>query len=235
MRKTDLAAEAAVVETLMAHEVSFTLISEESGMQRFGKNFEECFVTVDPIDGTTNLMRRIPFYATSIAVSDKPFLMNVHSALVADLFHGTTYKAQKAEGSFRNDQAITSSNNTSLEEAVLGMDLNSYKIDVIAPRLTELIKKTKHIRHFGANALELCYVADGTTDGFVDIRGKLRTTDLAAATLILKEAGGLITTPDNRPLDAKLDPKQKVDFIATGNSEIHSKILGLVKSGKERE
>lgn len=235
LRKTDLAAEAAVVETLRAHKVSFTLISEESGVQRFGENFEECYVTVDPIDGTTNLMRRIPFYATSIAVSDKPFLMNVHAALVADLFHGTTYKAQKAKGSFRNDQKVTPSDNTSFEEAVIGVDLNSYKIDLIAPRLTELIKKTKHIRHFGANALELCYVADGTTDAFVDIRGKLRTTDLAAATLILKEAGGLITTPDNRPLDAQLDPKQKVEFIAAANAEIHSKILGLVKPGKEKE
>lgn len=235
LRKTDLAAEAAVVETLRAHEVSFTLISEESGVQRFGENFKECYVTVDPIDGTTNLMRRIPFYATSIAVSDKPFLMNVYASLVADLFHGTTYKAQKTKGSLRNDQKVAPSNNTSLEEAVIGMDLNSYKIDSIAPRLTELIKKTKHIRHFGANALELCYVADGTTDAFVDIRGKLRTTDLAAATLILKEAGGLITTPDNRPLDAPLDPKQKVEFIAAANQEMHSKILGLVKLGKEKE
>ena len=80
------------------------------------------------------------------------------------------------------------------------MDLNTYKAQEVAPRLTALIAQTKHIRHFGANALELCFVADGLTDAFVDIRGKLRTTDVAAGFLILKEAGGIVTTPDNRAL-----------------------------------
>ena len=92
-----------------------------------------------------------------------------------------------------------------------------------------MIAKTKHIRHFGANALELCYVANGLTDAFVDIRGKLRTTDVAAGFLILKEAGGIVTTPDNQVLNVELDPKQTVSFIASGNMQIHEKILSLVK------
>jgi len=112
---------------------------------------------------------------------------------------------------------------------LVGLDLNSYKVKEIAPQLTDLIQKTKHIRHFGANALELCYVADGTTDAFIDIRGKLRTTDLAAAFLIVKEAGGTVTTPAGDALDVKLDPKQKIKFIASGNTQIHKTILSLVK------
>jgi myo-inositol-1(or 4)-monophosphatase len=235
IRKIDLAAENAVVGTLTRRGVSFTLISEESGVRKYGERPQECYVTVDPIDGTTNLMRRVPFYATSIAVSEKPFLKDVHSALVADLFHGVTYTAQKARGSFRDNRRISPSDNVSLEEAVIGVDLNSYKVERIASRLTRLIKKTRHIRHFGANALELCYVADGTTDAFVDIRGKLRTTDVAAACLIVKEAGAMLTMPDGKPLDVKLDPGQKVEFIAAANAEMHRSILGLVKSGKEKE
>jgi myo-inositol-1(or 4)-monophosphatase len=112
---------------------------------------------------------------------------------------------------------------------MVGLDLNSYKVKEIAPKLTALIQKTKHIRHFGANALELCYVADGTTEAFIDIRGKLRTTDMAAASLIVKEAGGTITTPEGDVLDARLDPKQMVKFIASGNTQIHKALLGLVK------
>jgi myo-inositol-1(or 4)-monophosphatase len=108
-------------------------------------------------------------------------------------------------------------------------------VDRIAPRLTGLIKKTKHIRHFGANALELCYVADGTTDAFIDIRGKLRTTDVAAAYLIVKEAGAKLTKPDGKPMDAKLDPRQKVEFIAAANAEMQRTILGLVEPRKENE
>jgi myo-inositol-1(or 4)-monophosphatase len=235
IRKIDLAAENAVVATLTERRVSFTLISEESGIREHGESPQQCYLTVDPIDGTTNLMRRLPFYATSIAVSDKPFLKDVHSALVSDLFHDVTYTAQKRKGSYRDNQRIHPSHNVSLEEAVVGIDLNSYKVEGIVPRLTELIKNTKHIRHYGANALELCYVADGKTDAFIDIRGKLRTTDMAAACLILKEAGALLTMPDGKPLDVKLDPGQKVEFVAAANAEMHRKILGLIKLGKEKE
>ena len=69
MKPVDLAAETAIVETLQRHDVSFTLVSEESGIKKVGANPKDCFVTVDPIDGTTNLMHGLPFYASSIAVS----------------------------------------------------------------------------------------------------------------------------------------------------------------------
>jgi myo-inositol-1(or 4)-monophosphatase len=235
IRKIDLAAENAVVGTLTRKRISFTLVSEESGVCEHGVNPQQCYLTVDPIDGTTNLMRGLPFYATSIAVSDEPFLKDVHTALVSDLFHDVTYTAQREKGACRDNQRIFSSHNVSLEEAVVGLDLNSYRVQRIVPRLTELIGNTKHIRHLGANALELCYVADGKTDAFIDIRGKLRTTDMAAACLILKEAGALLTEPDGKPLNVRLDPRQMVTFVAAANAELHTKILGLLEPGKEKE
>jgi myo-inositol-1(or 4)-monophosphatase len=229
MKPVDLVAEKAIVEVLQQHSVSFTLISEESGVKKFGEAPTRRYVTVDPIDGTNNLVRGIPFYASSIAISAKPTLSAVYAALVADLVHDTTYTAQEGEGAYRDGEKISSSIRESLEDAVVGLDLNSYKVKEIASKLTELIQETKHIRHFGANALELCYVADGTTDAFIDIRGKLRTTDMAAAFLIVKEAGGTITTPLGTALDVKLDPQQKIKFIASGNKQLHKKILSLVK------
>ena len=233
MKLVDLAAEKAIVEVLQQYDISFTLISEESGVKEFGETPKQCYVTVDPIAGTTNLVRGVPFYASSIAVSAKPALSTVYAALVTDLFHDTTYTAQKGKDAYRDREKIKPSALASLEEAVIGLDLNTYKVKEIAPQLTRLIKETKHIRHFGANALELCYVADGTTDAFVDIRGKLRATDVAAGFLILKEAGGTITTPEGHLLDVKLDPKQKIKFIAAGNTQIHKTILSLIKSKKE--
>jgi myo-inositol-1(or 4)-monophosphatase len=229
MKPVDLAAEKAIVEVLQQSGISFTLISEESGVKEFGETHNQCYVTVDPIDGTTNLVHGLPFYASSIAISTKPALSAVFAALVTDLAHDTTYTALKGKGAYRNGEKIASSTRNSLEDAMVGLDLNSYKVKEIAPQLTGLIQKTKHIRHFGANALELCYVADGTTEAFIDIRGKLRTTDLAAAYLIVKEAGGTVTTPTGDALDVKLDPKQTVKFIASGNTQIHKKILSLVK------
>lgn len=229
MKPVDLAAETAIVDTLKGYGVSFTLISEESGIMKFGDKAAECFVTVDPVDGTSNLMHGLPFYACSIAVSNKPELADVHAGVVADLFHGITYTAIKDKGAFRDGKKISPSKTTKLDDAMIGLDVNTYRIQEVAPKLTELIGKTRHIRHFGANALELCFVAEGLTDAFVDLRGKLRATDVAAAFLILKEAGGVITTPDNQVLNLHLDPKQTLSFIASGNMQIHEKILSLVQ------
>ena len=229
MKPVDLAAETAIVDTLKQHRVSFTLISEESGIKKFGASPQACYVTVDPVDGTTNWMHGLPFYASSIAVSDKPELADVYAGMVVDLFHGIAYTAFKGKGAYRDGKKIQTSKTAGLDDAVVGLDLNTYKVRQVAPKVTDLIEKTKHIRHFGANALELCYVAEGLTDAFVDLRGKLRTTDVAAGFLIIKEAGGLVTSPGNQPLNVPLDPKQTVSFVASGNMDIHKKILSLVK------
>ncbi|KON32184.1 hypothetical protein AC478_00975 [miscellaneous Crenarchaeota group-1 archaeon SG8-32-3] len=229
MKPVDLASEKAIIEVLRRFGVSFRLISEESGVKEYGETPVQCYVTVDPIDGTNNLIHRIPFYATSIAISFTPLLSTVFAALVTDLFHDATYTALSCKGAYCNGEKITPSACNSLEDAMVGLDLNSFKVEEIAPQLTALIHETKHIRHFGANALELCYVADGTTDAFIDIRGKLRTTDMAAAFLILKEAGGIITTPLGGNLNVKLGPQQTVKFVASGNTRLHKTILSLVK------
>ncbi|MEM2781006.1 MAG: inositol monophosphatase family protein [Candidatus Bathyarchaeia archaeon] len=232
IKQMDLEAEKAIVETLLGHGLSFTLVSEESGIKRYGVKPEQAYITVDPIDGSTNLTRGIPFYATSMAVSTKPELQTVHTALIADLRHDVTYTAVKGAGAKCNNQKVKPSKQADLAEAVIGVDLNTYKARKIVPQITGLIEHTKHIRHLGANALELCYVADGTIDAFIDIRGKLRTTDTAAAWLIIKEAEAVITTPEGKPLNAKLDPGEKLTFVASANRKIHKTILSLLKGRK---
>jgi myo-inositol-1(or 4)-monophosphatase len=229
MKPVDLAAETAIIDTLKQHSASFTLISEESGIKTYGNSPKDCFLCVDPIDGTTNLMHGLPFYCSSIAVSHKPELADVFAGMVVDLVHDVTYTAFKGEGAYRNREKMWSSKIESLDEAVVGLDLNTYKAKAVVPKVTDLIENTKHIRHFGANALEVCYVANGLTDAFIDLRGKIRTTDVAAGFLIVKEAGGTVTTPDNKPLNVKLDPKQTLSFVASGNMQIHQKIVSLVK------
>ena len=229
MKLVDLAAEKSIIKVMLENDISFTLISEESGIKEYGSAAKDCYVTVDPIDGTTNLVRGLPFYCSSIAVSRKPALSQVFAASVTDLFHDVMYSAFEGKGAFRDGKKIKSSALAKLDEAVIGLDLNTYKIKAVAPLLSDLIQNTKHIRHFGANALELCYVADGLTDAFIDIRGKLRTTDVAAGFFILKEAGGTVTSPEGETIDVKLDPKQTLKFVASGNKEIHNKILSLIK------
>jgi myo-inositol-1(or 4)-monophosphatase len=229
IKRIDLAAEKALMDVLNKHGISYTLISEESGIKKIGNCPEQFYITVDPLDGSTNANRGIPFIATSIAVSRKPELSSVELALVSDLYHKITYLAEQGKGAFRNKIAITPSKFTGLMDAVIGVDLHTYRATETAAKLTSLVREIKHLRHLGANALELCYVADGTVDAFVDIRGKLRVTDMAAAYLILKEAGAIITTMEGKALNAQLDPTQKVSFVASGNPTLHKKILSLLK------
>ncbi|MEM2118899.1 MAG: inositol monophosphatase family protein, partial [Candidatus Bathyarchaeia archaeon] len=234
IKKIDLAAEKAIADTLRKQGISFTLISEESGFKEYGKAPDRCYVTVDPIDGSTNLTRQIPFYATSIAVSPKPTLETVYAALVADLCRNAVYTAQRNQGAYCNGIKIRPSKNVSLEDAVIGVDINTFKINELIGSFSNLAKKTKHIRHLGANALELCYVADGKSDAFVDIRGKLRTTDVAAAYLVIKESGAKMTNINGKPLKARLDPKRTVSFVAAANMAMHKNVLSLVRREKEK-
>jgi len=138
MKPVDLAAENAIVDILSHHKLSFTLISEESGCKQFGSHPDDCYVTVDPIDGTTNLMHGLPFYASSIAISGKPQLASVYAGMVADLHHNVAYTAFLGEGAFYNAERISTSKTTSLDEAMVGIDLNAYRTKLPAHIFTAL-------------------------------------------------------------------------------------------------
>jgi myo-inositol-1(or 4)-monophosphatase len=96
--------------------------------------------------------------------------------------------------------------------------------------LANVISEVNHIRQFGANALELCYLARGFLDAYIDIRGKIRATDVAAAYLILREAGGKLYDNDGYELDCELDNNTRLSFVAAANEDIYNRIAGLLKS-----
>jgi myo-inositol-1(or 4)-monophosphatase len=228
MKKIDLVAEIALTDVLEEKHVSYTLISEEAGIKKIGENPEGCYVTVDPVDGSTNAVRGLPFIATSIAVSKKPFLHEVEAAIVTDLYRDIAYTATLGRGAFRNGKKITPSKTSSLIEAMVGVDFKALKTKTLLDQMAPILERAKHIRHLGADALEMCYVADGTTDAFIDIRGKLRVTDVAAAYLILKEAGARIVTPEGKEINVRLAPTQRISLIAAANTAMYEKIAKLL-------
>jgi myo-inositol-1(or 4)-monophosphatase len=225
----DRIAENTIMDTIKHHSVDFTLISEEAGIKKIGKNPQYC-VTIDPIDGTTNALRGIPFVATSIAVSKKPQFQNVTHALVADLHRDVIYTAQKGEGAQKNNKKIKPAETRALKDLTLGIEILLETSQHIKAAKA-ILKSTKHPRHLGADALEICYVADGATDGFIDLRDKLRVTDIAAAQLILTEAGGIITRPNGRKINLPLAPTQRTSFIAAANKTLHQKLKTLIIRG----
>ena len=228
-KRIDLAAEDALIETLKGHDVSCTLISEEAGVKQIGDNSSGFYVVADPVDGTANAVRGLPFIDISLAVSRKPMLDDVEVALVADVMRNATYTAKKGEGAYKNGTKLKPSETEKLEEAFVGVDFSTFRTRQLVDQLTEVLERTRHLRHLGANALEICYVADGTTDAFIDIRGKLRITDIAAAYLILLEAGGVFTTPEGAKLNVPLDPKQRVSLVAAANKPMHDTIINMIR------
>lgn len=229
-KKIDLAAEKALIDCLNKHEVSCTLVSEEAGTKKIGKEASEYYVVTDPVDGTINAVHGLPFCAHVVAVADGPYLKNVETAIVSDIVHDITYSAQKNKGAFKNGAPINPSKVTNIADAVIGIDLNTITIEDFAPKLKGLFSSGKHFRHFGANAQEICYVADGSTDAFIDIRGKLRVTDMVASYLILRESGGIIVTPEGSELNVPLKATQRVSFVCAANNELYKSVMDALNS-----
>jgi len=222
-RKIDNLAEKAIVRYLEKNRISCILIGEECATIKIGEE-SETYMIVDSIDGTTNAVKGINFASTSIAVSQKDSLKSIEAAIVMRLDNGKAYTAEKGKGAEYNDKKLNPSKVKSLEEAVMAIDISRSPENV--ERILPLLKIARHIRCLGSAALEICHVASGQLDAYVDVRDKLRTTDIAAAMLILKEAGGVILQPSGEELrDAPLTLVNRFSVIAATNMELVSEIL----------
>lgn len=219
----DKVAEDIVFNILKEREIPCIVISEERGSTKILGGGSEIYFILDGVDGTNNALRGIPFFAFSLAVADAPWLSHVHTSLVSDIRLGDVYTAEKDKGAYVNDHPISPSRIAKLSEALLVINLSPSK--KIPRKIIRLVKQARHARHFGANALEICYIASGKLDGYIDLRGRLRVTDLAAAYLILKEAGGFIIDKKGKNLDSRADsPRRRVAFIACGNNKLLKKL-----------
>jgi len=226
-RGIDKLAEDVIINSLKDRDILCTVVSEECGVMKFGSK-PDVYVIVDSIDGTINALRGIPFFCTSIALSKGNRVKDINAGVVLNLYDGSIFYAERGRGAYMDDKRIKTSHRASLEDAVIGIDFSKAEESNVI-RLVPLFKKIRHMRHFGANALEVCYVASGFTDAFVDIRGMLRVTDIAASYIILKEAGGKIVTPEGNELDSILEPTQRVSFVAASSSIICKKILKTIE------
>ena len=233
-RKIDIVAEKAVLNTIKSNNISITIIGEECGIVNLNKssssnNNNEGFLIMDAVDGTTNAIRGLPFSCCSLAFANEFKLSSVIDAVVLDLFTGDIYSASKEKGSFFNNKKIHVKNEDfnsieSLEDLksldiLIGTNVSGVPSNILN-EISKVLLFSTHIRHFGANALELCYFARGFMDAYIDIREKIRTTDMAAGYLIAKEAGGKLYSPNGQELDSDLGLKTKLSFYAVSNKKI---------------
>lgn len=165
----DVVADDIIVRRLVGE--GFSVLSEESGLVGDG----EVTVVVDPIDGSTNASRELPWYATSLCAVD------VDGPVVAEVVNlatGDRFRAIRGEGVESDEIEIGSSGCTTLSDAIIGFS-----------GLPPSHGGWRQFRAYGAAALDLCAVATGTFDGYVDVDRAHGVWDYLGATLICWEAG----------------------------------------------
>jgi myo-inositol-1(or 4)-monophosphatase len=196
----DEAAEQAVVarlEALHADGVDFTLVSEELGERRFGQAAEGLVVVVDPIDGSMNATRGIPFFSVSIAVAEGPAMRDVVFGFVADLGTGEEWSAKREEGAFLNGRPL---DGLGPKDEIEILSFEATTTAEIASRAGAMEGFALRLRVMGSLALSLCHLAAGRVDAVCSLK-PIRSVDIAAAQLLCRERGLVLELPDAPTLD----------------------------------
>ncbi|MCS6767863.1 MAG: inositol monophosphatase family protein [Candidatus Nitrosocaldus sp.] len=227
----DKVGEDAALEIIKGYGIECTVLSEEAGMLYIGDEHtdEHGYIVLDAIDGTTNAVRGIPFYSCSVAYSTSNRLNGVTHAAVMDIASGEVYHAIKGNGAYLNGSRIrTATVGRDRAGYIIGMNLSGISIDRLG-RMSKLLAMTNHIRQLGSNALEMCLLARGLLDAYIDARGKIRVTDIAAACLIIREAGGMVVDEHRNALDAPLSLDARLSFVASADEHMLDYIFDNIK------
>lgn len=224
-RNIDIVAEKTVLDYLKEINFECIVLGEECGRVELSDN-PKGFIIMDAIDGSANAVKGIPFFCSSLAFATENKLSSITDGVITNLANGEMYWASKNKGSFFNDQEIRVGSNDPIYK-IVGVNISGASTDLVK-RLLPIFEKHEHIRHFGANALEMAFFASGLLDIFIDLREKIRIQDIAAGYLIVKEAGGLLLDADLNPLDADLSYDTRVSFIAVSNQKILDEIMSLI-------
>ncbi len=222
----DRLSEKTILKILKKSFPKHGFITEESG--ELGQMKESIIWCIDPLDGTWNFAHNIPTFSISIAAlyHSEPIVGVIYQPLLSELFI-----AEKGKGSFLNGNPIKVSSVELLERSGLsfGLSLHSKADGLwIVDRIRDLTKEHVMIRRSGSAALDLAYVASGRLDGYFE--PALSNWDFAAGALLLKEAGGIITTLPGEELNFR-----KKQSILGCNPYIHKILLNFFDTNDDHD
>lgn len=200
----DQLAEREIINIIRKAHPNHGILAEESG-EIPSTHYNEITWIIDPIDGTRNFIHGFPHFAVSIGISHKG---RIEQGVIYDPVRQELFTASRGKGAQLNEHRIRVSKHTQLEECLLGTGFpyrhSPEYIEAYVNSLQALIPQCGDIRRAGSATLDLAYVAAGRLDGFWELG--LKPWDLAAGTLLIKEAGGMVC-----------DPKGGEDYMKTGN------------------
>ena len=185
----DKAAEAAIIGIVRQAYPEHAILAEESGENLGGAKNEYIWV-IDPLDGTTNFIHGFPQYCVSIGVR---FRGQIAHAVIYDPLKNELFTGSKGRGAFLNDRRVRVTKCAHLRDALIGTGFpfkELTRLDLYTKQLRTMMKSSAGVRRAGAAALDLAYVACGRLDGFWEMG--LAKWDMAAGSLLVKEAGGLV-------------------------------------------
>lgn len=199
----DYAADRTIRQMIRAHFPEDSFLSEEDPVETreelwasVEKEDSRRLWVVDPLDGTTNYAHRLPFFGVSMALYQH---RTVQIGVVYDPLRDEMFAAEKGRGAFLNGARLAVSTTRRFEDSVIGTEWAHTQEPRVktAAIFEEVVSRVTTGRAFGSAALSLCYVAAGRLDGYFHL--SLSPWDMAAAALIIEEAGGRLTTVAGKP------------------------------------
>jgi myo-inositol-1(or 4)-monophosphatase len=220
--EVDRAAESAVLEILHKAYPDHATLAEESG----AAGASDYTWIIDPLDGTTNFIHGFPQYAVSIALRHRGAITQ---AVVYDPGRNELFTASKGRGAFMNDRRLRVSRREHLRDALVGTGFPYREIahlDEYLRMLKGVTQNSAGVRRAGSAALDLAYVAAGRLDGFWELG--LSAWDMAAGSLLIFEAGGLVSDLDGEAnyLDA--------GHVVSGTPKVFVQLLQVVQAARDK-
>jgi myo-inositol-1(or 4)-monophosphatase len=214
--EVDTAAESIIIDLIGERFPDHAILSEEAGGEGIGAGYTW---VIDPLDGTTNYARRIPFFCVSVGVLEDGQPL---AGAIYDPLRGQTFAAERGKGATLNGEPMRVSRTSRFDHSLLGFDwAHSNEVRTrILQLLLRIVPRCGTVRALGSAALGLVYVATGWLDGYFHLA--LKPWDAAAGTLLIAEAGGRCTTPDGKPRRADIP-----GCLAT-NGLIHDELLAAI-------
>ncbi|HEX2232073.1 MAG TPA: inositol monophosphatase family protein [Thermoleophilaceae bacterium] len=218
----DRAAEDAVFAELEALGLPVTAISEERGELELNGG-GPVRIVIDPVDGSLNAKRRLPFACVSIAVASGPRMPDVQVGYVAELEPASDWWAVRGQGAYRDGERLPRLEPGPLE--LVGLEVaRPPAVAQAAAAIAEL--GAKRVRALGSVAVTMCLVAAGRLDAMLSLRD-VRSVDAAAAQLLVEEAGGAVSFP----ADDSLSLAMRSPVAAARDSAMLERVLGAAWQG----
>ncbi|MCK9186219.1 inositol monophosphatase [Candidatus Gracilibacteria bacterium] len=225
----DKASEKFIMQEIKKHYPEHEILSEEDFFKNKKIPNAEYVWIVDPLDGTTNFAHGLPIFSVSIALvhmkkikSSKNFEY-MHGEIIVGVVHAPkmneTFYAAKDKGAYLNGKRIRTSSTKTLEDSLIVTGFPVAHKEVNVPYFTKMLPRCQALRRLGSAAIDLCYIACGRFDSYWEFR--LKAWDIAAGSLIVKEAGGTVTDTNGKTLDLFGQ-----DILAT-NGFLHKEVVKI--------